>query len=277
MTGPIEHRRKPLGVAATLGLALPLSIASAAEPPGDYLRDSSGAITRSTYEECWHDRHVNTPQPPAPECGDVPAVADSDGDGVLDDRDRCPGTPAGAQVDADGCPLDSDGDGVYDGLDQCPNTPQGATVDAQGCPLDSDGDGVYDGLDACPDTPSGAKVDSRGCEIPAVITLSGVTFEVNTANLEPASRSVLNEMAAKLKANPTVKVEVAGHTDSSGEAAYNLDLSQRRAEAVRDYLVGQGVDAGQLTARGYGETRPVADNATRAGRQQNRRVELIVQ
>lgn len=277
MAGLIEDTCKRSGAAVTLALTSALTVATAAEPPGDYLRDSSGQITRSGFEECWHDRNVNTPQAPAPECGDVVAVADADGDGVSDDRDRCPGTPSGAQVDADGCPIDSDGDGVYDGLDQCPDTPRGATVDAKGCPLDSDGDGVYDGLDACPDTPAGAKVDSRGCEIPAVITLSGVTFEVNTANLQPDSRSVLNEMAAQLKANPTVKVEVAGHTDNTGEADYNLDLSQRRAEAVRDYLIGQGVDAGQLTARGYGETQPVADNATRAGRQQNRRVELIVQ
>ncbi len=277
MASLIEDSCKRLGAAATLALGFSLSAATAAEPPGDYLRDSSGKVTRSGYEECWHDRDVNTPQPPAPECGDVVAVADSDGDGVPDDRDRCPGTPAGAQVDADGCPLDSDGDGVYDGLDQCPDTPRGAVVDTRGCPLDSDGDGVYDGLDQCPDTQAGAKVDSRGCEIPAVITLSGVTFEVNTANLRPESRSVLNEMATQLKANPTVKVEVAGHTDNTGEAAYNLDLSQRRAEAVRDYLIAQGVPAAQLTARGYGETSPVADNSTRAGRQQNRRVELIVQ
>jgi OOP family OmpA-OmpF porin len=260
-----------LGLFAVTGLA--------AEPPGDYLRDSSGKVTRSGYEECWHDRNVNTPQDPAPECGDVVpvAAADSDGDGVTDDRDRCPDTPSGARVDADGCPLDADGDGVYDGLDRCPDTPEGARVDAQGCPLDGDRDGVYDGLDQCPDTVPGAKVDDRGCEIPAVITLQGVTFEVNTADLRPESRGVLDDMAERLKANPTVKVEVAGHTDNTGEAAYNLDLSQRRAEAVRDYLVGRGVPAGQLSARGYGETSPVANNSTRAGRERNRRVELIVQ
>jgi len=89
--------------------------------------------------------------------------ADSDMDGVPDKLDKCPNTPMGAHVDANGCPLDSDGDGVYDGLDQCPDTPKGAKVDAKGCPTDSDGDGVMDGIDQCPDTPKGATVDAKGC------------------------------------------------------------------------------------------------------------------
>jgi len=90
---------------------------------------------------------------------------DSDHDGVPDKSDKCPGTPAGAVVDATGCPRDSDGDGVYDGIDQCPGTPPGATVDGTGCPMDSDKDGVFDGIDKCPDTPVGAKVDATGCPI----------------------------------------------------------------------------------------------------------------
>ncbi len=92
-------------------------------------------------------------------------TTDSDGDGVLDDDDKCPNTPHGAVVDKQGCPIDTDGDGVYDGLDQCPNTPHGAKVDSVGCPIDSDGDGVPDGIDQCPDTPVGAKVDAVGCPI----------------------------------------------------------------------------------------------------------------
>src|SRR6266852_659206 len=93
------------------------------------------------------------------------AFKDSDGDGVPDSKDACPGTPAGAVVDAQGCPRDSDRDGVYDGLDACPNTVQGAEVDSRGCPKDSDGDGVYDGIDKCPGTPTGARVDAQGCPI----------------------------------------------------------------------------------------------------------------
>ena len=92
-------------------------------------------------------------------------LVDSDGDGVPDKDDRCPGTPLGATVDVHGCPIDSDGDGVPDGIDQCPNTPAGAHVDAKGCPIDSDGDGVPDGIDQCPNTPAGAKVDAVGCPI----------------------------------------------------------------------------------------------------------------
>ncbi|HEY6194594.1 MAG TPA: OmpA family protein [Candidatus Eisenbacteria bacterium] len=88
---------------------------------------------------------------------------DTDGDGVPDNKDKCPGTPKGATVNLTGCPMDSDGDGVWDGLDQCPNTPKGATVDAKGCPTDSDGDGVWDGIDQCSDTPKGATVDTKGC------------------------------------------------------------------------------------------------------------------
>ncbi|HEY6196510.1 MAG TPA: thrombospondin type 3 repeat-containing protein [Candidatus Eisenbacteria bacterium] len=88
---------------------------------------------------------------------------DTDGDGVPDKKDKCPNTPRGAKVDANGCPLDSDGDGVFDGLDQCEGTPKGATVDAKGCPSDADGDGVLDGIDTCPDTPKGATVDAKGC------------------------------------------------------------------------------------------------------------------
>jgi outer membrane protein OmpA-like peptidoglycan-associated protein len=90
-------------------------------------------------------------------------TTDSDGDGVLDGSDKCPGTPHGAVVDKKGCPIDTDSDGVYDGLDQCPNTPRGAKVDKTGCPIDTDGDGVADGIDKCPDTPVGAKVDPAGC------------------------------------------------------------------------------------------------------------------
>jgi OOP family OmpA-OmpF porin len=90
---------------------------------------------------------------------------DTDGDGVLDRTDRCPATPAGAEVDELGCPLDSDGDGVPEGLDLCPGTPRGATVDESGCPFDTDGDGVLDGIDLCDDTPAGVLVDAGGCAL----------------------------------------------------------------------------------------------------------------
>jgi OOP family OmpA-OmpF porin len=169
-------------------------------------------------------------------------------------------------------PPDSDRDGVSDANDRCPGTPAGARVDAVGCEIDSDGDGVVDRLDQCPGTPAGAKVDARGCEI--VITLKGVNFETDSAKLTLESVAILDEAVAVLKQRPGASVEVQGHTDAQGKDAYNLQLSDRRSRAVQDYLVGAGVNAGMLTARGYGEAAPVASNDTEDGRAQNRRVDL---
>ncbi len=201
---------------------------------------------------------------------------DSDGDGVVDALDKCPGTPAGAKVDANGCELDSDGDGVVDRLDQCPGTPAGRKVNAKGCDLDSDGDGVIDAMDQCPNTPAGDRVDSKGCSLPKVINLKGVNFDNDKDTLRPDAIAILDEAAATLKRYPGMKVEVAGHTDNRSSDAHNLDLSQRRAKAVMDYFVGKGVEAGRLSAKGYGEAEPIADNGKADGRAQNRRVELRV-
>lgn len=204
------------------------------------------------------------------------ADPDSDGDGVADSRDRCPGTPTGVSVDADGCPLDSDGDGVADHNDNCPGTMRGVKVDAQGCEPDTDRDGVLDRNDRCPDTAPGVQVDVTGCEIKEEIRLSGVNFERNSDRLQPGADIVLQDAAATLKLNPTIKVEVAGHTDSVGEADYNENLSARRAATVRDYLISQGVSPARMTSRGYGEMQPVADNSTDEGKAQNRRVVLRI-
>jgi OOP family OmpA-OmpF porin len=223
----------------------------------------------------------------------IGAPLDSDGDGVANRLDQCPDTPKGAKVDTKGCPLDSDGDGVFDGLDKCPDTPAGVKVNAEGCPLDSDGDGIPDYQDKCPTVPAPGTVD--GCppppaarpaepeapmaapEAPRKLTLEGVNFDSDSARLRPESLAILDNAAATLKEWGEVKVEVAGHTDSTNSDAYNLRLSQRRAEAVRAYLIKQGVAADRLTAKGYGESSPVADNKTAAGRYKNRRVELIPQ
>ncbi|MDH3612020.1 MAG: OmpA family protein [Gammaproteobacteria bacterium] len=201
---------------------------------------------------------------------------DTDGDGVRDSRDACPDTPAGTTVDARGCPRDSDGDGVIDDQDQCPNTVPGAIVDGRGCEFDNDDDGVVDRRDECPTTRAGARVDVRGCEIHEVINLPGVNFETNSDRLLPGAEQVLADAAATLRMNRDLVVEVAGHTDSDGSAAYNEGLSARRAITVRDYLINQGANPGNLTVRGYGEARPVADNATAQGKARNRRVELRI-
>ena len=221
------------------------------------------------------------------ECPDTPKGAkvdakgcpiDSDGDGVPDGIDECPDTPKGAKVDAKGCPTDSDGDGVPDGIDECPKTPKGAKVDAKGCPLDSDGDGVYDGIDECPDTPAGVKVDKRGCpllfEEGKNLVLKGVQFETDKATLKPESMTILDDVAASLKAWPSVRIEVQGHTDSTGSTAHNQRLSDARAASVVAYLASKGVAADRMTSKGYGESQPIAPNNTAAGRAENRRVEL---
>lgn len=212
-------------------------------------------------------------EPPAPAYVPPP---DSDGDGVIDANDQCPGTPAGVSVDARGCPPDSDGDGVPDHKDQCPGTVHGAVVNSVGCEMDGDNDGVVDRLDQCPNTRAGAQVDVKGCEIKEAIQLQGVNFETNSDRLLPGAEQILDDAAASLVRNPTIHVEVAGHTDSQGAADYNEGLSERRAITVRDYLIGHGVSADRMTVKGYGEAEPIADNSTAAGRAQNRRVVLRI-
>ncbi len=233
----------------------------------------------------WVDSDGDGVEDGSDNCPNTPAGApvdawgcelDSDGDGVKDSMDQCPGTPAGVTVDANGCPNDSDGDGVTDDKDQCPGTPAGEPVDANGCELDDDGDGVVNRLDECPGTPAGTQVDIRGCEIKEEIRLEGVNFQTNSDLLLPGAENILNDAAATLKKNPSIKVEVAGHTDSDGSAAYNESLSARRAQTVHDYLADAGIDVNRMSVRGYGESQPIADNSTSAGKAQNRRVVLRI-
>lgn len=185
------------------------------------------------------------PKPaPAPAPAPAPVDGDDDKDGVPNSKDKCPTTPAGQKVNADGCEIDSDGDGIVDSKDVCPN--------------------VY------------AKTDN-GCPAIAPLNLKGVNFDNDSATLRADASTTLDQAAESLKSWGNVKVEVAGHTDSRSSDAYNMSLSQNRANAVRDYLVGKGIAADRLTAKGYGESQPVADNATEDGRAQNRRVELVPQ
>lgn len=236
------------------------------------------------------DRDDNCPgTPPGTPVDSLGCPLDTDGDGVIDPNDTCPGTPPGTPVDNRGCPLDSDGDGVPDNDDACPGTPPGTPVDGRGCPFekeeepepepaapDSDGDGVPDADDQCPDTVAGMKVDDDGCVIPQNFILKGVFFEFDSAQLTPNSQSILDDVAKALAGQPTIRAEVAGHTDWKGPSDYNLDLSQRRADSVKQYLTDKGTDGDRLETRGYGESKPIADNTTADGRAQNRRVELNV-
>lgn len=186
------------------------------------------------------------PAPRAVAPAPAPAPVDSDGDGVTDDRDACPGTPAGTPVDSRGCPL----------------------------PKDGDKDGVKDDDDHCLDTPMGTEVNGMGCAKERNIKLEGVHFEFDSARLTAESMAILDRTARVMKENSDLNFTVGGHTDSMGSDTYNMTLSDRRAKAVRDYLISKGVDGSNLTAMGYGESRPVASNDTEAGRAENRRVEL---
>jgi OOP family OmpA-OmpF porin len=221
-------------------------------------------------------------------CPNTPAAAavdnegcpiDSDGDGVYDFRDKCPGSKCIA-VDNEGCPIDSDGDGVTDFLDSCGDTPQGTAVDKKGCPRDGDGDGVYDEIDECPDTPRGDVVDEKGCtiltDVKDVIELN-VEFDFDKANIKSVYSEHLAAIADFLRKYPDTLAIIEGHTDSKGSDVYNMGLSLRRAESVRSYLINNyGISPLQLKATGYGESRPVADNATDEGRQRNRRTVAVL-
>lgn len=222
---------------------------------------------------------------------------DSDGDGVPDNLDKCPNTAPGAAVDVNGCEIaDKDGDGIPDNLDKCPDSDPKIKVGPDGCPLDSDGDGIPDHLDECPKTPPGLKVlpngcaligdcrtprpgepvDANGCAVDQRFVLRGVKFEYDSDRLTQPAQSVLNQVADTLAAYPEVGIEVQGHTDALGTDAYNLGLSERRSNSVKRYLVGRGIRAERLRPVGYGESAPIADNATNAGQEENRRVEFRV-
>ncbi len=194
---------------------------------------------------------------------------DTDGDGVFDYVDKCPGTPKGVKVDFNGCPRDLDGDGVYNFMDKCPGTSKGVKVDEKGCPLDTDGDGVYDDRDKCPGTPKGAKVDAKGCWI-----LESVFFDTAKWNIKVQYYPVLDEAVKVLKRNPQMKMDVQGHTDNRASKKYNQALSEVRSKSVIDYLVKKGISRDRLRAVGYGYTMPAATNTTEEGRARNRRVEL---
>ena len=141
--------------------------------------------------------------------------------------------------------------------------------------VDSDGDGVPDAVDKCPDSPSDKPVDADGCTIVSVV-LDDVQFELNSSELTVNSSASLDEVANAMNEYPNLRIEVQAHSDSMGGDAYNQSLSEKRASSVRDYLIGAGIAANRIEAKGYGETKPIADNSTSEGRAKNRRVELKV-
>lgn len=210
-------------------------------------------------------------------------VYDSDSDGILNNVDKCPDKaedPDGFEDD-DGCPdPDNDGDGVVDEKDSCPAKAEDTDgfEDGDGCPdLDNDGDGVLDAEDKCPGVRG--LPDNNGCpktkEIKrGKLVLSGVTFQPGKAVLTANSYTILDQVYESLAEWSEVKLEIQGHTDNLGSNMANLKLSQRRADAVKMYLVQKGIAENRLKSVGYGEEFPIADNHTAIGREKNRRVEL---
>ena len=220
---------------------------------------------------------------------------DNDGDGIADDADKCPMEKEDMDEfeDDDGCPdTDNDGDGLPDSADNCPNDAEDIDEfeDDDGCPdPDNDGDGVPDATDECPDeaeTLNGFK-DDDGCpdkgKSLVLITkdkieiTQKINFKKNSHEIKgKTSFKILDIVADVLKMNANINIEVQGHTDDTGERDHNLELSRSRAESVMSYLVEKGIEAKRLEAKGYGPDNPIADNATKKGREENRRVEFKI-
>ncbi len=201
---------------------------------------------------------------------------DGDGDGVADVDDKCPGTLAGYKTDTTGCTLDNDKDGVMNEDDACPD--KAGPVALKGCP-DTDGDGVADNDDRCPNakgpiTNKGCPVITKEDERKITQIASKIFFETNSDKLKTASLEQLDELTTILGRYESARLTIDGYTDSKGTDEYNMALSQKRTESVKTYLMGKGIMESRLTANGYGETKPIADNNTAAGRSRNRRVEL---
>ncbi len=206
-------------------------------------------------------------------------VPDSDGDGINDELDKCP-TQAGL-AKYEGCPVpDSDGDGINDELDKCPT--QAGLAKYEGCPVpDKDSDGINDDDDKCPDIAGIAA--NNGCpEVPANVSKTlglsaqNISFGSINAKLTTKSTTSLDQVLKIMNENPGLHIRVEGHTDNAGDEGVNMQLSEDRATAVKDYLVSKGINADRIAAEGFGETQPIADNNTTSGRIKNRRIELRV-
>ena len=277
--GPTTEIEATLGVVKTLG---------AVPPPPAAPRDSDGDGMFDT-DQCPaepEDMDGNTDDDGCPE---QEAPKDSDGDGLMDPDDKCPAEAEDKDGfdDTDGCPdADNDGDGIADTADQCPVEAEDKDgfTDEDGCPdADNDSDGIADAADQCPgeaESRNGFQ-DVDGCpdELPEQVkrytgTIQGIRFANNSDRILPPSFPVLDKAVAVLQEFPDLRVEISGHTDNVGTREKNVDLSQRRAAAVRAYLVSKGIAEDRLTSVGHGPDKPLADNKTAAGKAQNRRVEF---
>jgi len=219
-----------------------------------------------------------------------PDFRDRDHDGVYDLDDKCPDQPEDRDgfQDGDGCPdPDNDNDGILDAVDKCPNDPEDPDgfEDADGCPdPDNDKDGVPDLEDMCPNEAGPAGGDRPGCpRKPALVVVTDkeikitqqIHFEFDKDIIRKESFPILDAVAEVLQQNAAMRIEVQGHTDNKGSAAYNLKLSDRRAASVKKYLTSHGIAGDRLVSHGYGMTRPIVPNDTDQNRALNRRVQFI--
>ncbi|MBZ5715946.1 OmpA family protein [Nannocystis pusilla] len=259
--GAVSYPEIQLGVSALLGRKAP------AKRPD---RDSDG--------DGFLDRSDACPFEPGTAPDGCPE-RDRDGDGFLDSQDACPDVPG---IAPDGCPeRDRDGDGFLDSQDRCPDVPG---VAPHGCPIpDSDGDGILDDVDRCVDRPETLNgfEDADGCpdELPDDVfhgVIRGIYFDLDRDTIKPRSRPVLDRAVSVLAKYGSIRIEISGHTDSTGGLEYNRDLSRRRAESVRRYLVEHGIDGARMTTRGAGPDEPLDTNRTAAGRARNRRIEFTI-
>lgn len=195
---------------------------------------------------------------------------DTDQDGIADANDRCLNTPVGVAIDESGCGLDGDNDGIADYRDECAQTPADVAVDGLGCPSDGDADGIADFEDKCPTSATNALIDDTGCELQVS---ENISFQLNSSALKSSSLTKVEELATFLKRYENTIAIIEGHSDASGEEAYNEHLSKLRAAQVKQILVNQfNINPDRLRTESYGESRPIANNDTREGRQENRRV-----
>jgi OmpA-OmpF porin, OOP family len=254
-----------------------------------YGREALRVILALRYDETFldadgdgiHDKHDQCPKEPEDsddfQDSDGCPDPDNDGDGIVDGQDQCPNA-VGPQ-ERGGCP-DSDGDGLPDAQDFCPHEPGPKGYD--GCP-DTDGDEVPDNVDKCPEQLGTPEADGCPIDSPPLVVIESdririkgnILFETGSANIQKQSLKLLDEVAIVLARNPELgPVLVEGHTDNVGSDSLNLSLSQKRAQAVVDYLISKGIDTRRLRAKGFGESKPIATNTTPLGRAKNRRVDF---
>ena len=255
-----------LGIAQNISKPKPVVMAT---PPPPIVLDRDGDGVLDADDKCPDVAGLITLQ----------GCPDKDGDGIADADDKCPDVAGIAKYQ--GCPIpDTDGDGINDELDKCPTVKGLARY--QGCPIpDTDGDGVNDEEDKCPTRVGPAS--NQGCPVIAKEVIEkinfaakNVFFSTGSFKLLPKSFKSLDEVVKLMKDDETLMIDIDGHTDAQGSDESNQVLSDNRAGAVKNYLVAKGITETRLKSAGYGETKPVADNTTAAGRAKNRRTEMTV-